>query len=68
MSELAITDRDLQTVSKFPAREAVKPSTVFADMVNTYNDEDFWGEHNFIEPDQSIEAAIKKYGKRLKRQ
>jgi hypothetical protein len=68
MSELAITDRDLQTVTKFPVRDAVKTSSVFADMVTTYNDDDFWGEHNFIEPDQSIEAAIKKYGKRLKRQ
>lgn len=68
MSELAITDRDLKTVDRFPVRDAVKPSSVFADMVTTYNDEDFWGEHNFIEPDQSIEAAIKKYGKRLKRQ
>ena len=68
MSELAITDRDLQTVTKFAFRDAVKTNSVFADIVTTYNDEDFWGEHNFIEPDQSIEAAIKKYGKRLKRQ
>ncbi|HOP03971.1 MAG TPA: carboxypeptidase-like regulatory domain-containing protein [Tenuifilaceae bacterium] len=68
MSELAITDRDMENVSKFPAREAFKQSNVFVDIVTTYNDEDFWGEHNFIEPDQSIEAAIKKYGKKLRRQ
>ena len=68
MSELAITDRDMENVTKFPARESFKQSNVFSDIASTYNDEDFWGEHNYIEPDQSIEAAIKKYGKKLKRQ
>lgn len=67
MSELAITDRDMENVNKFPARDAFKQSNVFADIAVSYNDVDFWGEYNVIEPDQSIEAAIKKYGKRLNR-
>ena len=68
MSELAITDRDLANVDKFPARDGVRANSIFADMVTSFSNGDFWGEHNVIEPDESIDAAIKKYGKRLKRE
>lgn len=67
-AELAITDRDTESVTRFPYRESFKSSDVFADAVTAFNDADFWGEYNYIEPDESIEAAIKKYGRRLKRQ
>ena len=67
MSEMAITDRTNQNVVEFPKSERMRSFTVFADKLNAFNDEDFWGEYNTIEPDQSIESAISKYGKRLKR-
>ena len=67
MSEMAITDRTNQNVVEFPKSERMRSFTVFADKLNAFNDDDFWGEYNTIEPDQSIESAISKYGKRLKR-
>jgi hypothetical protein len=68
VSELAVTDRDLVNVTRFPYRDAFKRGDILADGVAYFNDADFWGEHNYIEPDESIEAAIKRYGKRLLRE
>ena len=31
-----------------------------------FADPDFWGEYNVIEPDQSIESAIRKLSRKLK--
>ena len=67
MFEMAITDRDTQNVEKFPYKVAVKYSDFLADQVEVFEDEDFWGEYNVIKPDESIEVAIKKLNKRLKR-
>lgn len=68
MSELAITDRDTEEIPRIPFKETFKSSHVLSDAVEAFNDVDFWGEHNYIKPEESIEKAIKKYGKRLKRQ
>jgi hypothetical protein len=65
MSEMAITDWSADKVEKFGLKESLKKSDVFEDEVTAFTDENFWGEHNTIEPDQSIEAALKKYGRRL---
>lgn len=67
MAELAITDWSSNPAQKFSNKETFKKTYVFEDEVTAFTDENFWGEHNTIEPDQSIETAIKKYGKRLKR-
>jgi hypothetical protein len=66
-AELAITDRSLDTPNRFPVRESFKPSDVLAESVTSFNDTDYWGEYNYIKPDESIEEAIRKYGRRLKR-
>ena len=67
MSEIAMTDWNTEKVEKFKYKDAYKKSSVFAEEVSAFTDKDFWGEYNYIEPDQSIEAAIKKYSKKLKR-
>ncbi len=67
MFEMAITDRDTQNVEKFPYKVSVKYSDFLADQVDVFEDEDFWGEYNTIKPDESIEIAIKKLNRRLKR-
>lgn len=67
MFEMAITDRDTENVEKFPYKIAVKYSDFLADQVEVFEDEDFWGEYNTIKPDESIEIAIKKLNKKLKR-
>ncbi|MDD2196494.1 MAG: carboxypeptidase-like regulatory domain-containing protein [Bacteroidales bacterium] len=67
VAEMAITDRDLSNTNKFPYRETFKASDILAESVEAFNDDDFWGEFNYIKPEESINEAIKKYGKRLKR-
>ncbi len=67
MFEMAITDRDTQNVEKFPYKVSVKYSDFLADQVEVFEDEDYWGEYNVIKPDESIEIAIKKLSRRLKR-
>ena len=67
MFEMAITDRDTEHVEKFPYKVSVKYSDFLADQVEVFEDDDFWGEYNVIKPDESIEVAIKKLNKKLKR-
>ncbi|MCX6330276.1 MAG: carboxypeptidase-like regulatory domain-containing protein, partial [Bacteroidia bacterium] len=66
MSEIAITDRTNQEVIKFAGKDKLKFTDVFSDKVSAFTDKEFWGEYNVIEPDQSIEAAIRKLSKKLK--
>ena len=67
MAELAITDKDNQNVHKFPFRDRVAQTKIFADSQTAFTDPDFWGDQNFIEPDKSIEEALVKYAKWLKK-
>ncbi|MDI3526020.1 MAG: hypothetical protein PWR03_203 [Tenuifilum sp.] len=67
MSEMAITERNFDKVNKITYRESFKPNLVLADKVNEYFDPDYWGAYNTIEPDESIESAIKKLNKMFKR-
>lgn len=60
MTEVAITDRDDQNVVRFKPFEKFKASQVLSEEVNNFADANYWGEYNTIEPDQSIEAAIRK--------
>ena len=66
MSEVAVTDRTAEEVIKFAGKEKVKYSDVFTEKVSAFADPDFWGEYNVIEPDQSIESAIRKLSRKLK--
>jgi len=60
MTELAITDRSDTETTRFKARERFKSNQVMADQIGSFGDKNFWGASNTIEPDQSIEAAIRK--------
>lgn len=66
MSELAITDRTDEDVIKFSNKERIKPSDFFTEEVAAFADPDFWGDYNVIEPDQSIDAAIRKLSRKVK--
>jgi len=65
MSEVAITDRREDNIVKFANQEVFKSSMVFADKVQNFSDPDFWGGSNIIEPEESIENAIKKLSKSM---
>jgi hypothetical protein len=66
MSEVAITDRREDNVVKFANQELFKSNMVFAEKVQDFTDVDFWGEYNIIEPEDSIESAIRKLSKNMK--
>jgi hypothetical protein len=66
MSEIAVTDRTNEEVIKFASKDKIKYYDVFSETVTSFTDPGFWGEYNVIEPDQSIESAIRKLSKKLK--
>jgi hypothetical protein len=66
MSEIAITDRTDQEVIKFAGKEKLRTYDVFSEKVSAFTDKEFWGDYNVIEPDQSIESAIRRLSKKLK--
>ena len=68
MSELAITDRTYEGIEKFSGKERFRTNDVMNDKVFTFFDQGFWEGYNVIEPDQSIESAIKRLNRKyLKR-
>jgi hypothetical protein len=66
MSEIAVTDRTTEEVIKFANKEKIRYTDVFSEKVSAFTDPEFWGEYNVIEPDQSIESAIRKLSRKLK--
>ena len=66
MAEIAVTDRTDKDVIKFAGKDKLRLSDVFSEKVNSFVDPDFWGDNNIIEPDQSIEAAIRKLNRKVK--
>lgn len=57
--ETVITEIDTVNVSRIPVRESARPYEFFTDQVGSY-DEAFWGEYNFIAPDESLENALRR--------
>jgi hypothetical protein len=66
MSEIAVTDRTDQEVIKFAGKEKARFTDVFSEEVTAFTDKEFWGDYNIIEPDQSIESAIRRLSRKLK--
>ncbi|MFN8210576.1 MAG: carboxypeptidase-like regulatory domain-containing protein [Bacteroidales bacterium] len=66
MSEMAVTDRTDQEVIKFAGKDKLRVTDQFIEKVTAFADPEFWGDYNVIEPDQSIESAIKRIAKRVK--
>lgn len=66
-SEMAITDWEPNTTGVNRPKNALRPSIIFADEASGFSDPEFWGEFNIIEPEKSIESAIKKISKQVKR-
>ena len=67
MSEMAITDIDPGGLNKFKLRETTRMTDILAEQVLQFEDPEFWGKDNIIKPDESIEAAIDKLSRKLRR-
>ena len=66
---MAITDWKIAPNNYKPvkSKERLRPSVIINDAVSGFSDPNFWGQYNLIEPEKSIESAIRKIEKRLKR-
>ncbi len=67
VSEVAITDRRTGNIVKFANSDVFKKTMVFAEKVQDFADPGFWGEYNIIEPEISIENAIRKISKSMQK-
>jgi len=67
VSELAITDRHEDNIVKFTNQEQFKSTMVLSEKIGDFEDHDFWGEYNIIEPEISIQNAILKLSKSMKK-
>lgn len=66
--EMAVTDWEKNTTDVLPKnKNRLKSSFILSDAAIGFSDPDFWGEYNIIEPEKSIESAIKKIQKQLKK-
>ncbi|WP_394355058.1 carboxypeptidase-like regulatory domain-containing protein [Maribacter aquimaris] len=66
--EMAVTDWKKNLTNEMPrARDRIKTSIILGDEAVGFSDPDFWGEYNIIEPEKSIESAIKKIQRQLKK-
>jgi hypothetical protein len=66
MSEMAVTDRTDEEVIKFAGKDKLRYSDIFLEEVGAFADPEFWGDYNVIEPDQSIESAIRRIARKVK--
>ncbi|TVZ17287.1 carboxypeptidase-like regulatory domain-containing protein [Maribacter sp. MAR_2009_72] len=66
--EMAITDWEENLENTIPkTKDRIKSSIILSDEAIGFADPNFWGEYNIIEPEKSIESAIKKIQRQLKR-
>ncbi|PKV52013.1 carboxypeptidase-like protein [Aquimarina sp. MAR_2010_214] len=66
--EMAVTDwkKNINNETVRP-RDRLKSSVVISDEASGFSDPVFWGEYNVIEPEKSIESAIKKIKRQLRK-
>ena len=66
--EMAVTDWEPYTGGKAPkSKERIRSSIILSDATDGFSDPEFWGAYNIIEPDKSIESAIRKIQRQIKR-
>jgi hypothetical protein len=67
--EMAVTDWEKSTDLNEPKfRDRLKSTMILSDEASGFSDPDFWGEYNIIEPEKSIDSAIKKIQRQLKKE
>ncbi|MBL7473507.1 carboxypeptidase-like regulatory domain-containing protein [Robertkochia sediminum] len=67
-SEMAVTDWEAYDDDKrIRNRERLRPTVILSDEASGFSDPDFWGPYNVIEPEKSIESAIKKIQRQLEK-
>ncbi len=62
--EMAVTDWKKQDSKETGPLQKLNSNVIMSDKVSSLSDPDFWGAYNIIEPEKSIEAAIRKIQKK----
>jgi len=66
--EMAVTDWGKGSENKtLDFKEKLRPTVIISDEASGFIDHQFWGEYNVIEPEKSIDTAIKKIQKQLEK-
>jgi hypothetical protein len=65
--EMLVTDWEKLAENPINPAERLKPTVIMSDEISGFADPEFWGEYNVIEPEKSIETAIKKIQKSLEK-
>jgi hypothetical protein len=66
--EMAVTDWEKNIAGEVPKyKDRLKSSIILSEAAIGFSDPDFWGEYNIIEPEKSIESAIKKIQRQLQK-
>lgn len=63
-SEMVVTSRH-ETVPTIEKSETIRFNDILSSKVSDFKDDNFWGEYNVIEPDQSINQIVKKIVRQL---
>ncbi|WP_176767568.1 carboxypeptidase-like regulatory domain-containing protein [Daejeonella rubra] len=63
--ELAVTDWKKGFNDAKKTTEKLRQNVIMIDKVSNFADPEFWGEYNIIEPEKSIETAIKKIQRKM---
>ncbi|WP_299212775.1 carboxypeptidase-like regulatory domain-containing protein [uncultured Dokdonia sp.] len=65
--EMAVTDWELfDNTQDWTSKNTMSASIIMSDEASGFSDPTFWGEYNVIEPEKSIESAIRKIQRRLR--
>jgi hypothetical protein len=64
VSEMVVTDKQLDNVSAIPHKLAFDIRNVLSDKVSDFYDENFWEGYNIIAPTESLESAVSRLKKK----
>jgi len=63
--EMAVTDWRKNVKESPNPTQKLKQNVIMMDKVSNFADAEFWGEYNIIEPEKSIESAIRKIQRKM---
>jgi hypothetical protein len=63
---MAITNWEFNNTFKVAKNSKLRTNSILQEKASGFSDPDFWGQYNIIEPEKSIQSAIKKISKQLK--
>ncbi|MBN2275934.1 MAG: carboxypeptidase-like regulatory domain-containing protein [Bacteroidales bacterium] len=59
--EMAVTEVETDTVERFRYKETVRSQEIFMEQIADFQDS-YWGEYNFIKPEEPLKEAILRLG------